>query len=105
MFEINSGFLRGRRHSATLGRDSPVSESGFFMLESIQQAQPPAGAEGSEWHRYVITQANNRIVGHRQGSTTSVTLAIEKMVLSLNERRAGKFGYSFVIPPSNRRPV
>ena len=106
MFESNSGkfrtsFLRGRKGSATLYRDSAVSEGGSFVLESIQNAQPPAGAEGSGWHRYVITQGNNTIVGHRQGSTTSVTLAIEKIMLRLNERRAGKFRDSFTIPPRN----
>ncbi len=62
-----------------------------FELKSIPKEQSPAGAEGIDWHCYVITQGDNTIVGHRQGSTRTVTLAIEENVLHLNERRARIF--------------
>ncbi len=71
-----------------------------FTLTSILKEEPPAGAEGIDWHRYVITQGGNTIVGHRQGSTRSVTLAVEEIVLHLNERRVGKFTRAFLMPPS-----
>jgi hypothetical protein len=58
-----------------------------FTLTSVLKEEPPAGTDGSDWHRYVITQGGNTIVGHRQGSTRSVTLAVEEIVLHLNERR------------------
>ena len=70
----------------------PIVEKGEpFKLTSILKEGPPTGAEGIGWHRYVITQGDNTIVGHRQGSTSSVTLAIEEIVLHLNERRVGTF--------------
>ena len=68
----------------------PIVEKGEpFKLTSILKEEPPTGAEGIDWHRYVITQGDNTIVGHRRGSTRSVTLAVEEIVLHLNERRVG----------------
>ncbi len=68
-----------------------VGQGEPFKLTSILKGEPPAGAEGIDWHRYVITQGSNTIVGHRQGSTSSVTLAVEEIVLHLNERRVRIF--------------
>ena len=62
-----------------------------FKLTSILKEEPPTGAEGIDWHRYVITQGHNTIVGHRQGSTSSVRLAVEGIVMHLNERRVRIF--------------
>lgn len=76
----------------------PVAgEGGPFELKSIRKEQPPAGAEGLGWHRYVITQGGNTIVGHRQGSTSSVTMAVEDIVLRLNERRVGSFSRALLL--------
>jgi hypothetical protein len=76
-----------------------------FTLTSILKEGPPAGTEGVGWHRYVITQGGNTIVGHRQGSTRGVTLAIEEIVLHLNERRLHKRSRVHLIPsPSKRSP-
>ena len=72
-------------HRPIVGKSEP------FKLKSIRKERPPAGAEGIDWHCYVITQGSNTIVGHRQGSTSSVTLAIEEIVLHLNERRVRIF--------------
>ena len=70
----------------------PIVEKGEpFKLSSVLKEGPPAGAEGIGWHRYVITQGDNTIVGHRQGSTRSVRLAVEGSVLHLNERRVRIF--------------
>ncbi len=67
-----------------------------FKLTSIRKERPPAGAEGIDWHRYVITQGSNTIVGHRQGSTSSVRLAVEEIIVHLNERRVGKLSRAIV---------
>ncbi len=75
-----------------VGNDEP------FMLSSVLKEEPPAGAEGIDWHRYVITQGDNTIVGHRQGSTKNVTLAIEEIVLHLNERRVRYSSHTVVRP-------
>ena len=68
-----------------------VGKSEPFKLKSIRKERSPAGAEGIDWHCYVITQGDNTIVGHRQGSTSSVRLAVEGIVLHLNERRVRIF--------------
>ncbi len=72
-------------HRPVVGKGEP------FKLKSIRTERPPAGAEGIGWHRYVITQGDNTIVGHRQGNTSSVRLAVEGIVLHLNERRVRIF--------------
>ncbi len=89
-------------HSLNVGKGEP------FKLKSIRKERSPAGVEGIDWHRYVITQGGNTIVGHRQGSTRSVALAVEEIVVHLNERRAGKFSRAIISPPpspSRRSPT
>ncbi len=77
-----------------------VGQGEPFKLKSIRKEQSPAGAEGIDWHCYVITQGDNTIVGHRQGSTNNVTLAIEEIVLHLNERRVRYSSHTAVRAPS-----
>ncbi len=75
----------------------PIVEKGEpFKLKSIRKERSPAGAEGIDWHCYVITQGDNTIVGHRQGGTSSVRLAVEGIVLHLNERRVRKVTRAYV---------
>ena len=80
-------------HRPIVGQGEP------FKLKSIRKEQPPAGAEGIDWHRYVITQGDNTIVGHRQGSTSSVRLAVEEIVVRLNQRRLRYQGRVHPTPP------
>ncbi len=63
-----------------------------FKLTSIVKEAPPTGAEGIGWHRYIITQGTNTITGHRQGSLEGVTVAVEEILVQLNERRCHKRG-------------
>ncbi len=86
-------------HRPVIGNGEP------YKLKSIRTERPPAGAEGIGWHRYVITQADNTIVGHRQGSTSSVRLAVEEIVVQLNERRFVKQGrVHLTLSPSKKLP-
>ncbi len=84
-------------HQPIVGKNEP------FKLKSIRTERPPAGAEGGGWHRYVITQGDNTIVGHRQGSTSSVTLAVEGIVEHLNERRVGNISRAYASPHPYRK--
>jgi hypothetical protein len=68
-----------------------------FELDSISAAKPPPGTDGIDWRRYVISQGDRTIVGHRQGSQQSVKLAIEDIVVLLNERRIGKPGRNHLV--------
>ncbi len=93
-----------QRQNHMFQRLGAVSAKGEpFTLTSILKEEPPAGAEGIGWHRYVITQGDNTIVGHRQGSTRSVTLAVEEIVLHLNERRLHKQSRVHLIPSPRKR--
>ncbi len=80
-----------------VGSDEP------FKLSSVLKEEATAGAEGIGWHRYVIAQGDNTIVGHRQGSTRSVRLACEEIVLHLNERQANKVTRATVSPHPYRK--
>ena len=52
-------------------------------------AAPPPGAEGSNWHHYVIAfEGTNTIHGCRQGGLMAVTRAVEEIVAQLNERHS-----------------
>lgn len=69
-----------------------------YEIVSVQRAEPPPGVEGSDWYRYVITQGSNTINGCRQGNLEAVTLAVEEIVVQLNERRLGKRGRVNLVP-------
>jgi hypothetical protein len=73
-------------------RDESSALGHPYEIVSVRRAKPPPGAEGSDWHRYVITQGANTIHGCRQGNLTAVTWAVEQIVFQLNERRLGKRG-------------
>ena len=74
-----------------------------YEIVSVQRAEPPPGLEGSDWYRYVITQGSNTIKGCRQGNLRAVTLAVEEIVLQLNERRLGKRGRVNLVPTPKKK--
>jgi len=64
-----------------------------YEIVSIQRAEPPPGAEGPYWNRYVIAfEGSNTINGYQQGNLRVVTRAVEEIVAQLNERHLGKRG-------------
>jgi hypothetical protein len=58
-----------------------------FRLESLDEVDPPEGQEGV-WHRYVITQGANTIVGMRAGLHSEVSVLLAQYVEQLNLRFA-----------------
>ncbi len=76
-----------------------------YELKSILEEKALAGTEGIGWHRYVITQGKNTITGHRQGSLEGVTVAVEEILVQLNERRRHKQGRVHFIPSPKKRVV
>ncbi len=70
--------------------ETTTSTSQFYTIESIEPIDPPSGAEGSDWYKYVIVQGSNRISGYRQGDPESVRRATEENIELLNERQFGK---------------
>ena len=49
-----------------------------YEIVSVERAEPPPGAEGPYWYRYVIAfEGINNIHGCRQGGLKAVTRAVE----------------------------
>ena len=63
-----------------------------YEVVSVRRVETPPGAEGSDWHRYVIAQGSETIHGYRQGNFEAVTIAVEEIVAQLNERHLGHLG-------------
>jgi len=79
----------------------PVSQ--FYTITSISKADAPSGAEGNDWHCYVIEQGSNCIRGYRQGTQKAVREAVEEIVAQLNERRLGKRGRVNQAPAAKKK--
>ena len=43
-----------------------------YEVASVEQASAPDGAQGADWHRYVLSSGNSRIVGLRRGTREEV---------------------------------
>lgn len=82
---------------------SPLSDP--YLLVSVRAAPAPAGAAGSSWHRYEISQGLNRIVGYRQGASERVTTDVEALVAQLNERRLYQRGRVHIALGPTSRPA
>lgn len=77
-----------------------------YEVVSIRRAEPPPGAEGSNWHRYVIAfGGSDAIQGCRQGSLSDVTAAVEEIVAQLNQRHRGKHGRVHLVPTPKKTPT
>ncbi len=74
-----------------------------YEIVSVRRAEPPPGADGSDWHRYVITQGINTINGCRQGNLEAVTEAVQEIVAQLNERRLHKRGRVHLVTTPKRK--
>ena len=70
-----------------------------YEMVFVKRAEPPPGAKGSNWHRYVIAfGGNNNIQGCRQGDLNVVTGAVEEIVAQLNARHRGKYSRVHLVP-------
>ena len=58
-----------------------------YEIVSVRRAEPPLGADDSDWQHYVIAfEGSNSIHGYRQGNLKAVTQAVEEIAAKLNER-------------------
>ncbi len=90
--------------SNSVPQPSPL-DADPFALQSITKAEPPSGVDTSNWHRYVITQGHNTIVGHLQGNHASIERSVQEIVERLNERRRGKTGRVHLSPGRKKKAV
>ena len=78
--------------------ETPEVRQSYEMV-SVRRTDPPPGAEGSNWYRYVIAfGGSNNIQGCRQGNLNVVTGAVEEIVAQLNLRHRGKHGRVHLVP-------
>lgn len=68
-----------------------------FEIVSIHAVAAPPGTSGANWHRYEISQGDNRIVGYRAGAGATVSEAVELIVAGLNLRRTRRRGRVHVV--------
>lgn len=68
-----------------------------YEIVSVRSVPAPSGVSGKDWHCYEIRQGANTIVGYRSGGIESVRLAVESIVLGLNERRRTRRGRVHVV--------
>ena len=73
-----------------------------FELFALEESSAPGDGVPGTWFRYTITQGHNTIVGMRQGSKSSVTIALNEIVAALNERRVGRRGRVHLTTPGSR---
>lgn len=58
----------------------------------------------ADWHRYVINQGVNQIVGYRRGNSQSVRDEVDVIVVQLNSRRTIKSGRKHItIGPNSKK--
>ncbi|MCK5326399.1 MAG: hypothetical protein KAJ57_10325 [Woeseiaceae bacterium] len=74
-----------------------------YEIVSIRRAAPPVDAVGADWYDYKIARGNHIIHGCRQGKLKAVTIAVEEIVVQLNERRFGKRGYASQVPAPKKK--
>jgi hypothetical protein len=75
-----------------------------YGIVSIQPTDPPPGAEGTIWHRYVISfGGDNNIEGIREGKLSVATGAVEEIVAQLNLRHRGKNGRVHLVPTPKKK--
>ena len=70
---------------------APDHQQPFEFVE-LEQVEPPDGSDEGRWYRYVISQGEQSIVGHRRGTKKKVREAVKDIVQRMNERRMGRSG-------------
>jgi hypothetical protein len=59
-----------------------------YEVASVEKAPAPDGAPGTDWHRYVLSSGNSRIVGLRRGTREEVAAYASTCAEDFNFRGA-----------------
>ena len=73
-------------------RAAETAQDHPYVLASISQTTSPMNPDELDWHRYIINQGRNQIVGYRRGNPDSVRQEVDGIVVQLNARRTVKSG-------------
>ena len=84
--------------------DEPAKVEPPYEIVEICRAEAPAGAEGADWHQYVIAfEGSSSIQGYQPGTLKTVKKAVSEMVDQLNERHMGKRGRVNLVPTPKKK--
>lgn len=76
--------------AAPLLSNAVVLERDPYKLMSITKVASPIESDTRDWHRYVILQGKNEIVGHVPGDINAANVAVTALIAQLNGRRVVK---------------
>ncbi len=83
--------------------ESDSSHSVEYRVAKVEKVSAPCGADGDNWHTYVIERNNGtNIVGNRRGTLEQVKRYAREFVEDIN-LRSGKGGYSTWTTRKNRQ--
>jgi hypothetical protein len=57
-----------------------------FKVASVEKIDPPNGAQGSDWHRYVLDNSRSQVNGLRRGTRKDVMAYAAQCAEQLNVR-------------------
>ena len=69
-----------------------------YRVIKIEKIAAPVGLSGDDWHRYIIGQGSDKIVGRRPGTLQAVTEHAETAADFLNSR-SDKISASYTYTP------
>jgi RNA recognition motif-containing protein len=73
--------------SPPAGEEPPSSlQRHHYEVASVERTSPPSGAEGEEWHRYVLSSGRSSITGLHRGSSAEVWEYAESCAAAFNQR-------------------
>ena len=100
--KLGYGVRMATTSSNALAPQAPIDHP--YVLDSITETTSPMHPGETEWHRYIINQGGNQIVGYRRGNTQSVRAEVAGIVVQLNERRTIKPGRKHItIGPNSKK--
>ncbi|MDH3281291.1 MAG: hypothetical protein OEQ18_09195 [Gammaproteobacteria bacterium] len=68
--------------------DEPGRDDGAprCTVVSLEKSSGPGGAEGSDWHRYIIDSPGSPIIGYRRGKKRDILAYLDECTSKLEER-------------------
>jgi RNA recognition motif-containing protein len=73
-----------------------------YQVVSVEKATMPAGTEGNDWYRYVLSSGNSRITGFHRGSRAEVDEYVSHCVEVFNLRSISGKSPRTMAPPKKK---
>lgn len=86
-----------------MSRSSKLLKDIDYKVVSVEKTDPPEGADGGNWYRYVVGRGDSSsLVGSRRGTLKQVTEHAETLADDLNAR-SGRKGKSVWAPRQQKQ--